>query len=430
MNTTRPIRIAIGLIVTGLILPSLLVAVLLASIPSISPSEAEKQLQDPKQKAILVDVRPEQEFNAFSLRSARNIPIEEALSDQSAAVESLKGANKILVICDTGFDGAWATRRLLRKGYRNVVNVAGGMDAWLTDRSGIDRTVRTLQGEDRGVSLFAAPLLDQVMIIVTAFGLKPLYQIVSVVIIILLWRRTNTDLTAIKWAMLAFVIGENACAANYLVFHEGSLLMEYLHMYGMLLCFGLVVYAVMDAVDKRVLHFTDRDRHCVLQPQCGTCYKYQNVRCNLRSFSLLVIPATMVLAAIPLTGSVGHRLHEGAIFGNAAVFGQPVMYQYLEARVFPVLALCFFPVALIVLLRWKEDGFVAAKLWYSMGMGLLGFSLMRFFFYWGYQDRPLWADVWEEITEFLFIAVILWIALRVRAASRQSGQVGTMTNSV
>jgi rhodanese-related sulfurtransferase len=418
MKNRFAIHIVVGLIAAGLVVPVVLVMILNGSVPSIAPEEAERLLSDPKTKAILMDVRSEKEFNASGLKAAKNLPVE-ATSDRQRMDALLADSEKVLIICNTGLDGAWATRRLLSMGYRNVVNVAGGMDRWLSERSDlVDKFVRTRQGETRGVTLFSASLLDQIVITLSAFALKPLYQILSIVIIVLLWKRSDPDLTAIKWAMIAFFIGENACAANYLIFNENSLLMEYLHMYGMLLCFGLVVYAFMVALDKRILHFSERDKKCTLLSLCGRCYKYSSVTCNLRSFYLLIIPATVVLATIPLSGSLGHRFYEGTIFGNTTTFGQPIIYQFLEARVFPAVSLIFFATAMIVIIRSKEDGFGAAKRWYAMGMGLLGFSLMRFFIYWGYQDRPLWADAWEEITEFLFIILLLWIALRVRSSSR------------
>ena len=124
----------------------------------------------------------------------------------------------------------------------------------------------------------------------------------------------------------------------------------------------------------------------------------------------------MVTTAIPLSASLGSRFSEANIFGSTVIFGHPVIYQFLEVRIYPVLSLFLFAAALIALLRLKENGFAASKIYFAMGMGPLGFSLLRFVFYWGYQDNPLWADAWEEITEFLFIAVLLWVALRVRAA--------------
>ncbi|HAK59708.1 MAG TPA: hypothetical protein DCO77_04905 [Nitrospiraceae bacterium] len=262
-------------------------------------------------------------------------------------------------------------------------------------------------------------LIEQIVITAAAFVVKPLYQIISLAIVILLWKRTDPDLAAIRRAMLAFFIGENACALNYLVFHEGSLLLEFIHTYGMVVCFGLVVYALMEAFDNRVFNFSQGEKKCVLLPLCGRCYKYSEVRCNLRYIFLMVVPVTAAIALVPLTASLGNKLYAGNVFGNAVVFGHPLLYQFLEVRLYPWASLPFFALSFLLLLLSKESGFGASKIFYAMGVGLLGFSLMRFFFYWGYQKNPLWADRWEEITEFLFIAVVFWIVLRVRAVSQQ-----------
>ena len=414
-------RLIGSILLAGLIVPILLGSVMYLTISSVSPEDAARRLEDPREKAILIDVRSRNEYDAFSLLKAKSLPVA-SINDRATTEVVLKGAESVFVICDTGFEGYGAVRSLQRLGYRNVQNVSGGMDAWFGSSAEIDKIVRTEQGERPGVTSVSWSLLDQIAIVLAAFVLKPSYQIISIVIIVLLWKRTDRDLTAIKGAMLAFLIGENACAANYLFFHDHSLLMEFFHMYGMLLCFGFVTYAFMEAVDNRALHFSERERPCALVQQCGRCYKYHDVNCTLRSFFLLLIPAVAVLAAIPLSGSLAHRLYEGMVFGTESVFGQPVAFQYLEARIFPILSLFFFGIALIELLRRKEEGFGASKVWFSMGMGPLGFSLMRFFLYWGYQGKPLWADVWEEITEFLFIILLLWIAVRIRKVSRTISQ--------
>lgn len=414
-------RLTAGTLAAGLVLPIFFAAVLNSTTPSISPEEAARRLDDPKEKAVLIDVRSREKHNTYALRKAKSLPIEQ-LSDKAKMTEVLIGAENLFVICDTGFDGAKAVRLLRGLGYRSVLNVRGGMDAWLGSAEALDKTVRTKLGEMPGVTAVTWSLVEQTMIVLAAFILKPLYQIISIVIMVLIWQRKDPDIAAIKWAMLAFLIGENACAANYLIFQEHSLLMEFIHMYGMLLCFGLVVYSFMESVDKRVLHYSDRERSCTLVQQCGRCYKYNDVPCTLRSFFLLLIPAVVIVAAVPLSGSLTHRFQEGNVFGTLSVFGQPVVYQYLEARFFPMLSLFFFGIAFFELLRRKEDGFGASKVWFAMGMGPLGFGLMRFFLYWGYQDRPLWADAWEEITEFLFIILLLWIAHRVRKTSRMLPQ--------
>lgn len=270
---------------------------------------------------------------------------------------------------------------------------------------------------------------EQTVITLAAFLLKPLYQILSLVIIIMLWKHSGFDYAAIRLAMVAFLLGENACTLNYLFFHEQSVLLEFLHMYGMIVCFGLVVYALMTAIDDRIIHYSAREHRCGLLPLCGQCYKYGDSRCTAWLLFLFVIPATAVLIAMPLTASLGGHSYSGTIFGTTVSFGHPLPYQALEVRVFPWFALVFLILSFLILFFSGEKGFHPSKIWYAMGWGPLGFSLMRFLCYWGYRENPLWADAWEEITEFLFIAAVFRIVLRDRAVSRHTLPSQTQTYS-
>lgn len=263
-------------------------------------------------------------------------------------------------------------------------------------------------------------IAQQVSLVVAGFVLKPLYQIISLIVIIMFWEKKEKELKILTFALIAFLIGENACAFNYLMFHEQSLFMEYLHSYGMAVCFGLAVYAVMETFDRRMLYFSDPSRPCTLLSTCGRCYKYTDTDCTLRKLFLFVVPATLILTALPLTATLGGRQFSGLIFGNTTVLGHRLSYQLLEVRFYPLMAIPFLIASFAALVVKKEKGFHLAKVFFAMGIGPLAFSLLRFFFYWGYADQPLWADVWEEVTEFLFIAFVLWISLRIRASSDAS----------
>ena len=132
-------------------------------------------------------------------------------------------------------------------------------------------TLQTAHGAADAVSPITFSFAEQLLITTVAFVLKPVYEIMALAVAILLWRRADPDLAALRRAALAFFIGENACAANYLFFNEQSTLMEFFHTYGMAACFGLVVFALMEAFDHRVFHFSEREKKCVLLPLCGRC---------------------------------------------------------------------------------------------------------------------------------------------------------------
>ena len=120
----------------------------------------------------------------------------------------------------------------------------------------------------------------------------------SLAVIVVLWRSREPDLVALKWAMISFFIGENFCAANYFVFQEKSCLFEYLHSYGMLLCFGFAIYALFDGFDRRVLSLSHPDRRCAALSLCGKCIKHDDVPCGLKRIFYVLIPAVMVVAVM------------------------------------------------------------------------------------------------------------------------------------
>jgi len=74
--------------------------------------------------------------------------------------------------------------------------------------------------------------------------------------------------------MLCFFIGENCCAANYLIYGDRSCLLEYLHSLGMVLCFGLTAFALLEAVDQRLVKYSDAQSKCAALSLCRRCIKY------------------------------------------------------------------------------------------------------------------------------------------------------------
>ena len=58
------------------------------------------------------------------------------------------------------------------------------------------------------------------------FVVKPVYTLLALLIVVLLWKQSASDLAALRWGMLFFFLGENACAANYLLFRGDVLLVR------------------------------------------------------------------------------------------------------------------------------------------------------------------------------------------------------------
>jgi len=271
------------------------------------------------------------------------------------------------------------------------------------------------------------PLWEQTLLFIAAFIVKPLYMTISLVIVVMLRHRSEVDLTALSRGLVLFFLGELACAGNYLLFHDGNLLMEYWHNYGMVCAFALFTYALIEAFDERIVHYSDKGRMCALLLQCGTCYKQRDMSCTMLTMFLYIVPALFVVAAMPLNAPISSRFFAGSVFGEHVIFGHPLISQMIEVRFFPAVAAFFLLLSFCSLLFQREEGFKTAKILVSLGLGPLVFSVMRFICFWGYGEHPLWADVWEEITEFLFIVVIFRIALLVRSGSRNQREDGPLT---
>lgn len=74
----------------------------------------------------IVDVRSPAEFNAGSLRNARNIP----LAEVAAQAERLPKDKPALVVCESGRRASLAAVKLRSAGIQEVFILGGGIDAW------------------------------------------------------------------------------------------------------------------------------------------------------------------------------------------------------------------------------------------------------------------------------------------------------------
>jgi rhodanese-related sulfurtransferase len=84
-----------------------------------------------REDAIVVDVRPQAEFNKGHIHGARNIPL-------SKLKENLKSLEKyentpIIMVCANGITVASACSTLKKAGFQQVNKLAGGMGSWVGD---------------------------------------------------------------------------------------------------------------------------------------------------------------------------------------------------------------------------------------------------------------------------------------------------------
>jgi rhodanese-related sulfurtransferase len=90
----------------------------------ISPQDARDQIQS---GAIVVDVRPYEEFVAGHISNVLFMPLEE-LPD---LMEALPKDRLIITVCRTGLRSIQARYILQDAGFSQVTSLRGGMEAWL-----------------------------------------------------------------------------------------------------------------------------------------------------------------------------------------------------------------------------------------------------------------------------------------------------------
>jgi rhodanese-related sulfurtransferase len=419
MTTPKPaVRlVAILLAILGGLPPAILYWAVVVRVPSVTPEAAREILGAPGAAAVLVDVRTPEEYGEGHVDAARNWPYAEiaALTSAEGMPAELHG-KRLLLICQSGILSSLATQRLRFAGVSGATNVQGGMQTWVASAekpcaTGLCR-LRAKSGEVRNLPMRQSPALEQWAAAVSGLLVKPVYTIVTLLLIVLLWRQTSPDLAALRWALICFFIGENCCAANYLVCADRSALFEYLHSYGMVLCLGLTIHAILEGMDRRLIKLSDPDARCAALGLCRHCIKYADVPCGLERVFLFLIPAVIVVATAPFCVELVPVSYNTTIFGTFYNYSHPVVYQVFEIRYLPSLALVLLLVSAALLRFRKRDAVLWSKVFFAAGSGALGFSFLRLVLFHAFRDNLVWFGAWEELTELLFVlgvGAVLWV---------------------
>jgi len=105
-----------------------------SSYRTVTPQEA-KALIETRKDLLLVDVRSPEEFRGGSLPGATLIPF----WDFTKGRYDLPKDKPILLICAVGGRSLACGQMLAAKGYREVYNLKGGLDAWVEQRVPLPR---------------------------------------------------------------------------------------------------------------------------------------------------------------------------------------------------------------------------------------------------------------------------------------------------
>ena len=419
-----PLRLTVFLLaILGGLAPVVIYWAVVARVPNVTPERARELLAD--SGAVLVDVRPPEEFAAGHIEAARNWPYARimALTSAEGVPAELRG-KRLLLICRSGILSSLAAQHARTVGLLQVENVQGGMQTWVASAekpctAGLCR-LRAESGELRELPTRPSPPVEQWTAAVTGLIVKPLYTLVSLVLVIVLWRQRTPDLAALRWALLCFFVGENFCAANYIACADRSVAFEYLHSYGMVLCFGLTTYAVLEGIDRRLIRLSDPDARCAALGLCRHCIKHEDVPCGLQRVFLFLIPAAIIVALAPLCAELIPVSYNTAILGAFYNYSHPVVYQVFEVRFLPAVAAALLAVSFAALRFKKRDAVQWSKVFFSAGMGAMGFSFFRLLAFQAYRDNLVWFGAWEEITELLFVlgvGLVLWVFRSVLLAA-------------
>lgn len=267
-------------------------------------------------------------------------------------------------------------------------------------------------------------LFEQWMLLLTAVVIKPAYILITTVLIVWLWRQQAPDLIALRRGLLAFWLGENACTVNFLAYHGDCEFWEYLHNFGMVVCFSYITYALLEGLDRRLIKYSSAQDRCAALSLCRACIKYADVPCGLRRAFKMLIPATMVLALMPFCASIQNVAYDTRIIGGVQHFMQSVPRQLFELRYCPALATALLAASWFVLLFKREEPVALAKALFAAGMGPLGFGMMRLFLFAAYRDDLAWFMAWEEFTELLFVLAVAFMLFVFRNSLilRSTGQ--------
>lgn len=106
-----------------------------AGVVEVGVTETERLMTE--DGALVVDVRDVRDFRAGRIPRSRNI----ALREIEARLDELDNDRHrpIILSCRSGRSSALAAVRLCRKGFSNVYNLKGGINAWLKANRELER---------------------------------------------------------------------------------------------------------------------------------------------------------------------------------------------------------------------------------------------------------------------------------------------------
>ncbi|MFA6241965.1 MAG: rhodanese-like domain-containing protein [Candidatus Hydrogenedentales bacterium] len=402
-------RIVVLLSVLGGVAPIGLYLLAMSGVPRVTATEALALRKQSPDSVVLVDIRDSTAFQERRVAGAVLWPLSEirARTIDQGLPDAIRDKRPILY-CNNGFLTLEGVKRVRALGGIDPVMVQGGLATFtVVDDRVLNRQQMEELFEGRGELPYRdVPLVDQWALFLTGFVIKPLYMFLSFVLIVCLWRQTKADLAALRWALIFFLVGETACAVNYIVFAHESHLAEFIHSYSMVLTFAFLVFVMFETIDTRVIHFTDTSDSCALRPLCAVCHRNDAGVCGLVRLFQFIIPAMLVTSFMPLCFIPEMASYNTKILLTMYNSSHPVLYQIHESRVCPLFAAVLFGLSWWALCRAHNKDIWLARILFCAGVGCLGFGIFRVTLFAMFHENLEWFNSWEEITEFLLVAGI------------------------
>jgi hypothetical protein len=250
------------------------------------------------------------------------------------------------------------------------------------------------------------PFFEQVLSVVSGLVLKPTYMVMTLMLLLWMMRAPGPDFRLLRIGLLLFLIGESFCAADFLLTGGKGYVLDVPHGLGMVAVGALITWGIVEFFDSRMFHFSTQKGRCAARVFCGNCIKETDVRCVLKDLFAFVALSLSALSLLPLSLPIRPRYEVLRVFGSDVIYSYPLEGQWMDFRLLPITAAAFFVITFGMLLLGKKNAVARAKAPFFCAVGLMSFSLFRFFLNEAFRTRPVWADFWEELTEFLSIVGI------------------------
>ncbi|HKB84973.1 MAG TPA: rhodanese-like domain-containing protein [Ignavibacteriaceae bacterium] len=91
----------------------------------LNPSEVKQMLEN-NNSARLIDVREEWEHKIAHIENSKLMP----MSNFMQHINELGNDDELIIYCHTGVRSANVCRFLAEKGFKNLINLKGGIEAW------------------------------------------------------------------------------------------------------------------------------------------------------------------------------------------------------------------------------------------------------------------------------------------------------------